>query len=151
MVQDDKLMDALDVVGQNQYIGWYVGKAADADTTKWTLPQKPMLMSEFGAEAKQGLHGSKDERWREEQELDVYQHQFVMFSHMPQVAGLIPWVLFDFRSPGRNIPALQDGYNRKGLVSEDGKKKLAFDFVQKFYGGMPGSAVGWKSDSISAR
>jgi beta-glucuronidase len=39
----------------------------------------------------------------------------------------------DFRSPTRNIPVLQDGYNRKGLISEDGKKKLAFDFMQKVY------------------
>jgi beta-glucuronidase len=28
---------------------------------------------------------------------------------------------------------LQDGYNRKGLIAEDGKKKLAFDFIQKVY------------------
>jgi beta-glucuronidase len=39
----------------------------------------------------------------------------------------------DFRSPTRNIPLLQDGYNRKGLISEDGKKKEAFDFIQKIY------------------
>jgi beta-glucuronidase len=151
MVQDDKLMDALDVVGQNEYIGWYGGKATDADATQWTLPQKPVLMSEFGGEAKQGLHGTKAERWREEQQLDIYQHQFEMFSHIPQIAGLIPWVLFDFRSPGRNIPGLQDGYNRKGLVSEDGKKKLAFDFVQKFYANIPASAAEWKSDSASGK
>ena len=151
MVQNDKLMDALDVVGQNEYIGWYGGKAVEADTTEWQFPQKPVLMSEFGGEAKQGLHGTKDERWREEQQLDIYQHQFVMFSHIPQLAGLIPWVLVDFRSPGRNIPVLQDGYNRKGLISEDGKKKLAFDFVQKFYANLPASAADWKSTSASGR
>jgi beta-glucuronidase len=151
MVQDDKLMDALDVVGQNEYIGWYGGKAIDADTTQWTLPQKPIIMSEFGGEAKQGLHGAKTERWREEQQLDIYQHQFVMFSHIPQLVGLTPWILFDFRSPGRNIPILQDGYNRKGLVSEDGKKKLAFDFMSDFYSKMPSSASGWSSSTASAK
>ena len=51
MVQDDPLMNSLDVIGQNEYIGWYEGKPDDADTMQWTLPPKPVLFSEFGAEA----------------------------------------------------------------------------------------------------
>jgi beta-glucuronidase len=39
----------------------------------------------------------------------------------------------DFRSPGRNIPLLQDGYNRKGLISEKGERKQAFLLFQKAY------------------
>jgi beta-glucuronidase len=133
MVQDDPLMKALDVVGQNEYIGWYEGRPEDADTMHWTFPEKPILMSEFGAEAKYGNHGGKNDRWTEEQQVNVYEHQFAMIKKIPQVRGLIPWVLMDFRSPTRNIPKLQDGYNRKGLISEDGKKKLAFEQFQKVY------------------
>ena len=127
------LTNALDVVGQNEYIGWYEGKPEDADTMTWSFPQKPIIISEFGAEAKQGNHGGPTQRWTEEQQVNVYQHQFVMISKIPQVRGLTPWVLMDFRSPGRNIPKLQDGYNRKGLISEDGKKKQAFFLFQKTY------------------
>ena len=133
MVQDDPLANALDVVGQNEYIGWYEMRPEDADNIKWTLPQKPILISEFGAEAKQGIHGGKDQRWAEEQQVNVYEHQFVMINKIPQVRGLVPWVLMDFRSPTRNIPKLQDGFNRKGLFSEDGKKKQAFYLFQKVY------------------
>ena len=133
MVQDDPLADALDVVGQNEYIGWYELRPEDADNIQWKLPEKPILISEFGAEAKQGVHGGKDERWAEEQQVNVYEHQFIMINKIPQVRGLIPWVLMDFRSPTRNIPKLQDGFNRKGLLSEDGKKKLAFMLFQKVY------------------
>ncbi len=133
MVQKDPLADALDVVGQNEYIGWYEGRAEDADNTLWTLPNKPIIMSEFGAEAKQGNHGGVHDRWTEEQQAFVIQHQFVMLNKIPQLRGLTPWVLMDFRSPTRNIPKLQDGFNRKGLISEDGKKKLAFDLFQKAY------------------
>ncbi len=133
MVQDDPLIKALDVVGQNEYIGWYLMHPEDADNVKWLLPQKPVLISEFGAEAKQGNHGGKDQRWTEEQQVNFYEHQFVMINKIPQVRGLIPWVLMDFRSPTRNIPGLQDGYNRKGLISEDGKKKQAFYLFQKVY------------------
>jgi beta-glucuronidase len=133
MVQDDPFVAALDVVGQNEYVGWYEMRPEDADNVKWTLPEKPILISEFGAEAKQGNHGGKDQRWAEEQQVNVYEHQFVMIKKIPQVRGLIPWILMDFRSPGRNIPNLQDGFNRKGLLAEDGKKKQAFYLFQTAY------------------
>ncbi len=133
MVQDDPLIAALDVVGQNEYVGWYVLRPEDADDIKWLLPEKPILMSEFGAEATLDNHGGKDQRWTEEQQVNVYEHQFTMISKIPQVRGLVPWVLMDFRSPTRNIPKLQDGFNRKGLVSEEGKRKQAFYLFQKVY------------------
>jgi hypothetical protein len=62
-----------------------------------------------------------------------YQHQFVMLNKIPQLRGTTPWILMDFRSPTRNIPKLQDGYNRKGLISEDGKKKQAFQLFEQAY------------------
>jgi len=39
----------------------------------------------------------------------------------------------DFRSPVRNLPGIQDGYNRKGLVSDQGQKKAAYFILQKAY------------------
>jgi beta-glucuronidase len=133
IIQDDPLINALDVVGQNEYVGWYEGKPEDADTMVWTMPNKPILFSEFGAEAKFGVHGGNNERWAEEQQVNVFVHQFVMINKIPQVRGVAPWVLMDFRSSVRNIPKLQDGYNRKGLIAEDGEKKQAFFLVQKTY------------------
>jgi beta-glucuronidase len=133
MVNNDPLCDALDVIGQNEYIGWYEMTPEDADKIQWTFPEKPVLMSEFGAEAKSGNHGAVDQRWTEEQQVYVYEHQFVMLRKIPQLRGTIPWILMDFRSPTRNIPKLQDGYNRKGLISEDGTKKKAFELFQKAY------------------
>ena len=56
-----------------------------------------------------------------------------MIKRLPFVAGMSPWVLMDFRSPRRTLPQIQDGYNRKGLVSDRGQKKLAFFTLQKFY------------------
>ncbi len=133
MVNDDPLCDALDVVGQNEYVGWYEMTPEDADKIHWTLPQKPVLMSEFGAEAKAGNHGATNQRWTEEQQVFVFEHQFAMLRKIPQLRGVTPWILMDFRSPTRNIPKLQDGYNRKGLVAEDGQKKQAFGLFQKAY------------------
>lgn len=129
----DKFADALDILGVNQYVGWYTGKPEDCDTLHWTLPQKPVIMSEFGAEAKFGNHGTANQRWTEEQQAYVLQHQVDMFRRIPQLRGDTVWVLTDFRSPTRNIPHLQDGYNRKGLISEDGKRKQGFFVIQKAY------------------
>ena len=52
MVNDDPLCDALDVIGQNEYVGWYDLTPEDADKIHWTFPAKPVIMTEFGAEAK---------------------------------------------------------------------------------------------------
>jgi beta-glucuronidase len=129
----DPFAQALDVVGVNEYVGWYTYTPDQAEGIKFELPQKPIIISEFGAEAKAGNHGPKNQRWAEEFQLDFYKHNFVMLSKIPQIRGFAPWVLMDFRSPTRNIPLLQDGYNRKGLISEEGEKKEAFHFIQKVY------------------
>ena len=137
IVQDDPLIPALDVVGQNEYIGWYEGTAEEADEKTWVLPNKPFIMSEFGAEAKYGNHGGIHDRWTEEQQANVLEHQFAMIRKIPQMRGVTPWVLMDFRSPSRNIPKLQDGYNRKGLFSEKAEKKLSVPLVEKAYRAEP--------------
>jgi beta-glucuronidase len=130
---NDPFVDALDVIGVNEYIGWYTGAPEDADKMHWILPEKPVIMSEFGAEAKYGNHGADNQRWTEEQQANVYNHQFVMLARIPQLRGITPWVLTDFRSTTRNIPKLQDGYNRKGLFSEDGRRKQVFFILQRVY------------------
>jgi beta-glucuronidase len=56
-----------------------------------------------------------------------------MLNRIPQLRGMSPWVLMDFRSPLRNLPGMQDGFNRKGLISDQGQRKLAFSILQKAY------------------
>jgi beta-glucuronidase len=131
---DDPLGEALDVVGVNEYIGWYEKRPVDADTTMWHVSyNKPMIISEFGADAKAGLHGAETERWTEEYQANVFRHQIGMLNRIPQLRGVSPWILMDFRSPRRNLPGIEDGYNRKGVVSDQGQKKQAFFILQKAY------------------
>jgi beta-glucuronidase len=131
---DDSLGDALDVIGANEYIGWYEQRPEDADTTVWHIAyDKPMIVSEFGADAKAGLHGTETERWTEEYQANVFRHQLVMLNRIPQLRGISPWILVDFRSPRRMLPGVQDGYNLKGLISDQGEKKQAFFTLQKAY------------------
>jgi beta-glucuronidase len=133
-IVDDPLGAALDVIGTNEYIGWYERRPEDIDKFTWKIDyQKPVIMSEFGAGAKAGLHGGPDDRWTEEYQANVYQHQLVMLNKIAQLRGMSPWVLMDFRSPVRVLPGIQDGFNRKGLISDQGQKKQAFFILQKAY------------------
>lgn len=140
-IVDDPLGNSLDVLGINEYIGWYEGIPASADQTTWSISyQKPVLVSEFGGDARAGLHGSPDQRWTEEYQASIFEHTLPMLAKIPQVRGMSPWVLMDFRSPSRQLIGVQDYFNRKGLVSDQGQKKQAFTVLQKAYKSGYGSA-----------
>ena len=133
-ILDDPLGEYLDVIGSNEYIGWYGGKPEDAPLYTWQNPfNKPLIMSEWGGGAKSGLHGEPTAWFTEEQQVEIYKGQLAMLSKIPFLAGTTPWVLMDFRSPVRQLPNIQDYYNRKGLFSNKGIKKKAFFFLQDYY------------------
>jgi len=136
----DPMGDVLDVLGLNEYLGWYWGRPEDADRMQWKSSwAKPLIVSEFGGGAPAGRHGDADERWTEEYQDSLFQHQLAMIEKIPGLAGITPWVLMDFRSPTRLLPGVQDYHNRKGVISNRGEKKLAFYTLQKFYAKMAGS------------
>jgi beta-glucuronidase len=131
---NDPLAADLDVLGVNEYIGWYGGKPEDAPKTNWINPyNKPLIMSEFGADAKYGLQGPIDQKFTEEYQENLYRQQVAMLKQIPFLRGASPWILMDFRSPRRPLPGVQDFYNRKGLVSDKGEKKKAFYVMQQWY------------------
>lgn len=60
-----------------------------------------------------------------------------MFKRMPDnYVGISPWVLNDFRSPKRNNPLYQEGWNRKGLYGDKGNKKKSFYLLKAYYAEM---------------
>ena len=131
---DDPLGEYLDVLGCNEYVGWYDGLPAKADGLVWKSKyEKPLIMSEFGADALYGHHGDVLARWTEEYQENLYQHQIAMLKRIPFLRGTAPWILTDFRSPRRPLPGIQDYWNRKGLVSNRGEKKKAFYVMQQWY------------------
>jgi len=130
----DPLGDVVDVLGLNEYLGWYWGHPEDADKMQWKSTwNKPLIVSEFGGGAPYGRHGDTDEIWTEEYQDTLYKHQLGMIERIPNLAGLTPWVLMDFRSPARMLPGVQDYHNRKGVISNRGQRKMAFYTLQKFY------------------
>lgn len=156
----DPLGELLDVVGYNEYFGWYytglfaqqMGIGQDVlrpimldlmpDIRIAASVDKPLIISEFGAGAKYGQTGTGV--WSEVYQAQVYEAQIEMLRNSPQVQGMTPWILKDFRAMLRTLPGIQDYRNRKGLIDENGNRKEAFTVLQDFYSGdwePPGAAV----------
>jgi beta-glucuronidase len=131
---NDPLMEKLDIISLNEYLGWYGGSPAECQgkTFKMGL-EKPVIVSEFGGGALQGFHGDKTTRWSEEFQAYLYEESIAMFDKIDGLSGMSPWILCDFMSPLRQLHQVQDGWNRKGLISEQGKKKQAFYVLKKYY------------------
>ncbi|MBR6264259.1 MAG: beta-glucuronidase [Prevotella sp.] len=130
---NDNMNKYVDVVSFNQYVGWY-RDVHDAPKMKWEIPyDKPVIISEFGGGAKQGYKGAKNQRWTEDFQANLYEENLKMIDKIEGLAGTSPWILKDFRSPRRVLPEIQDYYNRKGLVGDNGKRKMAFDVLKAWY------------------
>jgi beta-glucuronidase len=131
---DDPFAEVVDVLSFNQYVGWYDGLPEKCAKITWEINQnKPIIISEFGAGAKYGNHGDVGQRWTEEFQEELYLETIKMVQKIDGLSGISPWVLVDFRSPRRVLPEIQDGWNRKGLISEKGEKKKAFYILKEFY------------------
>lgn len=145
----DPLGEILDVVGYNEYFGWYysglfarqmgIGEDVLRPIMLGLMPNirigasvdKPLIISEFGAGAKRGHPGTGI--WSEAYQAQVYEAQIEMLRNSPQVQGMTPWILKDFRAMLRTLPGVQDYRNRKGLIDENGNRKEAFNVLQDFY------------------
>jgi len=134
----DTLNNYFDVVSINEYLGWYVPWQGKPSEVKWKVvcPDKPLIISEFGGEALYGSnYGPKDEAafWSEEYQEKIYIDQIEMFKTTPNLCGVCPWLLVDYRSLGRMHPVYQNGWNRKGLISYKGEKKKAWYILKSYF------------------
>lgn len=133
----DPLYNNFDIMSVNEYVGWYIPWQGSPCETKWKLVNntKPIFISEFGGEALYGNHGPKDvaSNWSEEYQEQIYKDQIQMFKSNPNLAGVCPWILCDFRSLARLHPLYQKGWNRKGLLSDKGEKKKAWYIMKEYY------------------
>lgn len=135
---DDPFGEYLDVIGINNYCGWYGGTPESCATQAWeTIYDKPLVMSELGAGAVQGMHGEASHRWTEEYQEAVFENNIAMLKNIPFLRGTTPWILMDFYSARRPLADIQDFFNRKGLVSDQGIKKKAFYTLKEYYAEKP--------------
>lgn len=130
----DRLTEYLDIIGINEYCGWYTPDFEKLPRLMANSnPDKPVIITEFGADALSGYHGTITDKGTEECQAYVYERQIATLREISYIKGMTPWILYDFRCP-RRTSFIQKYYNRKGLLSADKKhKKMAFGILQKFY------------------
>lgn len=136
---EDKVNGVMDIMAINQYLGWYKPWPETDQEVEWISSfNKPLIFSEFGGEAVFGnnIDPKRASSWSEDYLLDIYKRQFNMFKNIAFLKGVTPWLLVDFRSPGRAHPIYQKGWNRKGLLSEKGEKKKAWYLVAEYFKNM---------------
>jgi beta-glucuronidase len=124
---EDRLAEKLDVIGLNEYFGWYEPDPNDlARLLANSGAGKPLLISETGADAVAGLHGPETQLFGEERQAAFFRSQLDILRLFPRVQGMAAWLLYDFRSERRQT-RFQRGWNRKGLIAEDKTtRKAAF-------------------------
>ena len=130
----DRLADSMDIIGINEYCGWYT---PDFERLPALMnnsdPVKPVIITEFGADAMQGNTGDPERKGTEEYQAKVYELQLQTLTKIDYIKGISPWILYDFRCP-RRTSVIQKYYNRKGLLNETKSyKKPAFYVLQKYY------------------
>jgi beta-glucuronidase len=140
------LYGEVDALGINDYFGWYPGPAnsiADRaglgpylDRVHSDYPHQALFVTEFGAEANRS--GPVGEKGTYEFQADFLSYHLGVFAQKPYLNGALVWILRDFR-----VKPLYDGgnpvpnppLNQKGLIDDSGKPKLAFEVVQRLFGG----------------
>ncbi len=128
------LLDIPKIVGWNLYQGWYGGEFADFE--KFLLkfhqayPNKPLLITEYGADADYRLHNFNPTRFDKTQEYTNQYHEAYLETIMkhPFIAGAIVWNLVEFNSEKRQeaVPHI----NNKGLLTTDRKPKDSYWFYK---------------------
>ena len=117
----DKTRAAADVANVNCYLGWYYGSEHDMPgvmaLARDTAPDKPWIMTEFGACARIGFRSARNAKYSEDKQEKMLAYYIRSLNAMPWVAGWFIWLYRDFRSPLRTHRH-QRGFNRKGIVSE---------------------------------
>lgn len=139
---------ALDVIGINEYFGWYPGpngQIADRDalpdyldSVRACYPGKAIFVSEFGAEANRD--GPVEEKGTFQYQQDFVNYHLAIHNSKPWLSGSIYWALQEFRvrpnwdggNPRPNSPI-----HEKGLLRFDGSKKPAWFDVQRLFAATP--------------
>jgi len=139
---EDRLAEHLDIIGINEYYGWYEEIFDDLiDIGRNSTPGKPVVISETGADGVIGDGAPKCGFFSESYMADVYRKQIQYLEKLDYIRGISPWILYEFRVERRqNI--FQLGWNRKGLISNDKlTKKTSFDLLANFYERISNKAI----------
>ena len=130
-VAKDRIADLFDVLSLNRYYGWYTNtgdlKSAahslEEELRDWARTyDKPIIMTEYGADTVSGLHSVLAQPWSEEYQSDFLDAYHAVFDSIDAVVGEHVWNFADFQTSAGIIRV--DG-NKKGVFTRDRRPKAA--------------------------
>ncbi|CYU79097.1 beta-glucuronidase [Streptococcus suis] len=140
----DEVMDLVDVICLNRYYGWYVAhgdlKAAEKglrqelETWQKLYPDKPILITEYGADTLPGLHSMWDIPYTEEFQVDYYDMNHRVFDSIPNLVGEQVWNFADFET---TVGIIRIQGNHKGLFSRNRQPKQIVREIKKRWTTIP--------------
>jgi beta-glucuronidase len=138
----DVMSDLFDVLCLNRYYGWYVAtgdlvtaeRELEAELREWVrLHGKPIIITEYGADAVAGLHSVPAGPWTEEYQVELLEAFHRVFDRIESVVGEHVWNFADFAT-GYGVNRV-DG-NKKGVFTRDRQPKAAaFALRSRWTGG----------------
>lgn len=133
-----RLNSITDILGYNQYFGWYVQTADEIgrwlDTFHAECPSIKLCLSEYGAEAITTLHSEEPKQgdYSEEYQAVFHEKYLEEINKRDWLWGSFVWNMFDFGSASRNEGGVK-GRNNKGLMTIDRKIKKDSFWLYKAY------------------
>jgi beta-glucuronidase len=127
----DVMSDLFDVICLNRYYGWYVDtgdlvtaeRELEAELREWArLHGKPIIITEYGADAVAGVHSVAAGPWTEEYQVELLEAFHRAFDRVESVVGEHVWNFADFAT-GYGVNRV-DG-NKKGVFTRDRRPKAA--------------------------
>lgn len=122
------------IIGWNLYYGWYApdldGFGKFLDRHHRELPDKPLMVTEYGADGDVRLHNFNPQRFDKTIEYQIALHKSYLKQIMerPFVAGSALWCLVDFNSEAR-IDA-SPHKNTKGVATDERVPKDVYYYYQ---------------------
>lgn len=141
-VNEDKAGEFLDIISFNRYNSWYHNSGRTDMITEKVISEaeswhrkynKPVLMSEYGADTMPGLHELPTYVWSEEYQVEVFSKHFKAFDKLRAKGffiGEFIWNFADFRTAQTYTRV---GGNKKGIFTRDRQPKMSAHFVRKRY------------------
>jgi beta-glucuronidase len=126
----DVVTDLFDLICVNRYFGWYADTgdlaAAERDLEDelraWARHGKPIVVTEFGADALAGLHALPATLWSEDYQVALIAASLRVFRRVPEVIGEHVWNFADFATAQA---VHRPGGNHKGVFTRDRQPKAA--------------------------
>ena len=127
----------VDVICINRYYGWYydhgdlsvIYEQMKEELQKWhDKYQKPIIITEFGADTVEGIHSIPAESFSEEFQLEYIKENCKAFDEFDFCIGEHVWNFADFKTK-QGITRVRG--NRKGVFTKDRQPKLSAHFLRE--------------------